>query len=64
MMFVDKVSALLKLIEKTAGQPISCEANPEFNPADDGNFDDAYGYGFKDGEIALARALLDILKGD
>ena len=64
MTLVDKVSALLKLIENTAKQPISRESNPEFNPADDGNYDDAYGYGFKDGEISLARELLALIEGD
>ena len=59
---IEKLSALINLIENTARQPISCESNPEFNPADDGNYDDAYGYGFKDGEISLARELLTIIK--
>ena len=61
---IEKLSALINLIENTARQAISCESNPEFNPADDGNYDDAYGYGFMDGEISLARELLAIIEGD
>lgn len=58
----EKLAAILKLIENDANRLTRYEANPEFNPADDGNFNDAYSYGYEDGETHTARAVLDIIK--
>ena len=45
-------------LKAKAAELTSYERNPDFSPSDDGNFDDAYEYGYVDGEIHLARAVL------
>ena len=57
----EKITAILKLVVPYSGRLTRYEANPDFNPADDGNFNDAYGYGYEDGETHLTRAILAII---
>lgn len=45
-------------LKAKAAELTSYERDPNFNPADDGNFNDAYGYGYDDGEIHMVRAVL------
>ena len=58
-----KLKLIADLIEADANRQTQYEANPEFNPADDGNFNDAYSYGYEDGETHMARSILSIIKG-
>ena len=60
----EKLAEILKMVESHATNETRYESNSEFNPADDGNFDDAYGYGVEDGHTSMARAVLMILKGE
>lgn len=45
-------------LKAKAAKLTSHERNPDFSPSDDGNFDDAYEYGYVDGKIHLARTVL------
>lgn len=60
---IDKIRALAETFAK---QEMHSEGYPEgdyFNACDasGGNYDDAYYYGLEDGEIGMARAILDLL---
>ena len=59
----DNVLKVLEIVKKLAGEKTRYELNPEFNPADDGDFNDAYDAGYIDAEIYMARDILRILKG-
>jgi hypothetical protein len=59
----DNVLKVLNMVKELAGKKTRYELNPEFNPADDGNFNDAYDAGYTDAEIHMARNILRILKG-
>jgi hypothetical protein len=51
--------SILEKLKKLAAQKAWCD-NDNFNALDysDGNFDDTYDGGFRDGEIQLAREIL------
>ena len=58
----EKVITLLEALAETA----MYGDDPNFNPCEfsGGNFDDAYYRGVCDGEVQLARKLLEMLGGD
>jgi hypothetical protein len=60
----EKLAAILKLVERDAARETHYEMDADFNPADDGNFNDAYSYGHEDGKIDMARSVIAILKGE
>jgi hypothetical protein len=65
----EKIAVVLKIIEETANhkhlQDDDDFENDEFyNPADNGNFDDAFEDGLKCGEIGFARQLMFLLTSD
>jgi len=67
----EKIALVLSKIEQTANQKHLQDdddlENDEFynyNPADNGNFDDAFEDGLKCGEIDFARQLMCLLTSD
>ena len=65
----EKIALVLSKIEQTANhkhlQDDDDFENDEFyNPADNGNFDDAFADGLKCGEIDFARQLMFLLTSD
>lgn len=60
----DKLMTILKAVESVAARMDNRERNLEYNPADNGNFDDAYSEGYDDAEIHMARDILRIIRGE
>ena len=60
----EKLAAILKLVESHATNETRYEANEDFCPSDDGNYDDVYNSGVSDGHTSMARAVLMIIKGE
>ena len=59
----EKLALLIAELRIMAARSTRYEMNEDYNPADDGNFNDAYNDGFEDGMTITARDLLASFKG-
>ncbi len=58
----EKLTLLISEFRALAARSTRYEENAEFNPADDGNFNDAYSAGVEDGIIIVARNILNMIE--
>jgi hypothetical protein len=57
----EKLKAIIDFLRSLAEQKTFYEMDSDYSPADNGNYDDAHSDGVRDGEIYMARTVLDLM---